>query len=139
MKRRKAPIAILILLFSSSVFITGQTNHANGQLNILLSTMPAGKDPQRYKGYIEPRFKALTDRSYYVPMRDGVKIAVQVVLPKDLPADEKIPAILNMTRYWRAHQGDDPNPFFPSHGYACVFVDARGTGASFGVWEAPFS
>jgi len=139
MELRKAPIAILILLFSSSVFITGQTNHANAQLNILLSTMPAGKDPQRYKGYIEPRFKALTDRSYYVPMRDGVKIAVQVVLPKDLPADEKIPAILNMTRYWRAHQGDDPNGFFPSHGYATVFVDARGTGASFGVWKAPFS
>src|SRR5262245_47863698 len=135
----KAPIAILIILLPSSLCLNGQTNHANVQPNILLSTMPAGKDPQRYKGYIEPRFKALTDHSYYVPMRDGVKIAVQVVLPKDLPAGEKIPAILNMTRYWRAHQGDDPNAFFPSHGYATVFVDARGTGASFGVWKAPFS
>jgi putative CocE/NonD family hydrolase len=72
-------------------------------------------------------------------MRDGVKIAVQLVLPKDLPADAKIPAILNMTRYWRAQQGDEPNAFVPSHGYATVFVDARGTGASFGVWKAPFS
>jgi putative CocE/NonD family hydrolase len=140
MTLRKAPIAILIvLLFSFAVRLTGQTNNANAQPNILLSTLPAGKDPQRYRGYIEPRFKALTDHSYYLPMRDGVKIAVQVVLPKDLPAGEKLPAILNMTRYWRAHQGDDPNAFFPSHGYTCVFVDARGTGASFGVWKAPFS
>jgi len=138
MKIKKAPAAILAVLCLSWVCIFAQTNH-NPQPNILLSTMPAGKDPQRYKGYIEPRFKGLTDHSYYVPMRDGVKIAVQVVLPRDLPAGEKIPAILNMTRYWRAHQGDDPNPFFPSHGYACVFVDARGTGASFGVWKAPFS
>ncbi len=139
MKLLKAPTAILVILLSSSLCINGQSNHAGVQPNILLSTMPAGKDPQRYKGYIDPRFKALTDHSYYLPMRDGVKIAVQVVLPKDLPAGEKIPAILNMTRYWRAHQGDDPNAFFPSHGYATVFVDARGTGASFGVWKAPFS
>jgi uncharacterized protein len=140
MKLLKAPMALLaVLSFSSSVCPTGQTSHSNAQPNILLSTMPAGKDPQRYKGYIEPRFKTLTDHSYYLPMRDGVKIAVQVVLPKDLPPGEKLPAILNMTRYWRAHQGDDPSAFFPSHGYATVFVDARGTGASFGVWKAPFT
>src|SRR5262249_12090830 len=29
--------------------------------------------------------------------------------------------------------------FFISNGYAQVLVDARGTGASFGVWRAPFS
>ena len=69
-------------------------------------------------------------------MRDGVKIAVTVVLPKDLPADKKIPALLTMTRYWRGRQGGEPNAFIPAHGYATVFVDARGTGASYGVWKA---
>ena len=108
-------------------------------VNLLLSTLPAGKDPQRYKGYIEPQFKAVTQRSLYLTMRDGVKIAVTVVLPKDLPTDQKIPAILNMTRYWRARQGGEPNAFIPAHGYATVFVDARGTGASYGVWKAPFT
>ena len=109
------------------------------QINLLLTTLPAGRDPQRYKGYVEPQFKAFTPRNFYLPMRDGVKIAVQLVLPKDLPADQKLPAVLVMTRYWRARQGDGPGTFLPSHGYATVFVDARGTGASYGVWKAPFS
>ncbi|HZN00206.1 MAG TPA: CocE/NonD family hydrolase, partial [Pyrinomonadaceae bacterium] len=50
-----------------------------------------------------------------------------------------LPALMVMTRYWRARQGDQPGTFFPSHGYATLFIDARGTGASFGVWKAPFS
>ena len=126
-------VAILILALSAGV--VAQSN----DVNLLLSTLPAGKDPQRYKGYVEPRFKEVTQQSFYLPMRDGVKIAVQLVLPKDLPGGQKIPAILTMTRYWRAQQGAQPNAFFPAHGYAAVFVDARGTGASFGVWKAPFS
>ena len=124
-----------ILIFTMCTCVVAQTN----DVNLLLSTLPAGKDPQRYKGYVEPQFKAVTQRSFYLTMRDGVKIAVQLVLPKDLPASQKIPAILNMTRYWRAQQGGEPNAFIPAHGYATVFVDARGTGVSFGVWKAPFS
>ena len=126
-------VLILLLIFCASTF--AQSN----DINLLLSTLPAGKDPQRYKGYVEPQFKAVTQRSLYLTMRDGVKIAVTVVLPKDLPADQKIPAILTMTRYWRGRQGGEPNAFIPAHGYAMVFVDARGTGASFGVWKAPFT
>lgn len=135
MARRISFTATLVLLLCSAV--AAQT--ANDQVNLLLSTLPAGRDPQRYKGYVEPQFKAVVQRSFYLTMRDGVKIAVQLVLPKDLPADKKIPAIMTMTRYWRARQDGQPNAFFPSHGYATVFVDARGTGASFGVWKAPFT
>ena len=42
-----------------------------------------------------------------------------------------------MTRYWRSFEGDGPNDlqrFLASHGYAVVWGDSRGTGASFGVW-----
>lgn len=133
MTRRITRVFIVLSICCTAVL--AQSN----DVNLLLSTLPAGKDPQRYKGYVEPRFKAAEQRSFYLAMRDGVKIAVQLVLPKDLPAGQKIPAILNMTRYWRARQGGEPNLFFPAHGYATVFVDARGTGASFGVWKAPFS
>lgn len=108
-------------------------------VNLMLSTLPGGKDPQRYKGYIEPRYKESIQRSLYLPMPDGVRIAIDVVLPKDLPPSEKIPAIMNMTRYWRSRQGGQPQTWFTSHGYAHVSADARGTGASFGVWRAPFS
>src|ERR1700741_663947 len=126
-------VAALLLILSSCV--VAQTN----DVNLLLSTQPAGRDPQRYKGYVGPQYKAATQRSFYLTMRDGVKIAVQLVLPKDLPANQKIPAILSLTRYWRARADGEPNLFFPGHGYATVFVDARGTGASFGVWKAPFT
>jgi len=133
MAKRIARVALLVLALCACV--AAQSN----DVNLLLSTLPAGKDPQRYKGYVPPQFKGVTQRSFYLTMRDGVKIAVTLVLPKDLPADQKIPAIMNMTRYWRAQQGGEPNAFIPAHGYAMVFVDARGTGASFGVWKAPFS
>jgi putative CocE/NonD family hydrolase len=70
-------------------------------------------------------------------MRDGVRIAVDVVLPEGLPEGQRVPTILTMTRYWRSWEGDGPNDlqrYFASHGYAVVWGDSRGTGASFGVW-----
>jgi putative CocE/NonD family hydrolase len=135
MTRRISFVATLVLFLSAAVIAQTSTD----KVNLLLSTLPAGRDTQRYNGYVEPQFKAVVHRSFYLTMRDGVKIAVQLVLPKDLPADRKIPAVLTMTRYWRAQQDREPSAFLPSHGYATLFVDARGTGASFGVWKAPFS
>jgi uncharacterized protein len=123
----------LLTILPPAVSVGAQT------VNLMLSTMPAGKDPQRYQGYVEPKHKEFDRHSIYLTMRDGVKIAIDVVLPKNLPATEKVPTIMNMTRYWRSRQGDQPGIWFPSHGYARVAVDARGTGASFGVWRAPFS
>jgi putative CocE/NonD family hydrolase len=76
-------------------------------------------------------------RSLYVPMRDGVRIALDVVLPEGLPEGTRIPTILTMTRYWRSGEGEGANThqqFFTSHGYAVIWGDSRGTGASFGVW-----
>jgi putative CocE/NonD family hydrolase len=103
-----------------------------------------------------PRYKGITTQSVYIGMRDGVKLAAEIVLPKNLPAGAKIPALLSQTRYWRAMEMRapfkwflgpellvDPNfrdfqPFFTSHGYAIVIVDVRGTGASFGGWPHPW-
>ncbi|HKP37971.1 MAG TPA: CocE/NonD family hydrolase [Pyrinomonadaceae bacterium] len=132
------------LILSAAVLMVAPATSMRGQapdrkIDLMLSAMPAGKDPQRYPGYVEPKYKEFDQRSLYLTMRDGVRIAIDVVLPKNLPAGEKIPTIMNMTRYWRSRQGDQPGGWFPSHGYARVMVDARGTGASFGVWAAPFS
>src|SRR5262245_57938770 len=80
--------------------------------------------------------------SVYVPMRDGVRLAVDVVLPADLPAGTRLPVILNMTPYWRGRDGEGPTNaarFYAMRGYAFVRVDVRGTGASFGIWRAPQS
>ena len=85
-------------------------------------------------------------------MRDGVKIAIDVNLPRDPPAGARIPAVLIMARYWRSFEMRISQPgkvpmgprpaiadFLVNHGYAVVTVDARGTGASFGTWQYPFS
>jgi hypothetical protein len=77
--------------------------------------------------------------SYYVRMSDGVQIAVSVFLPKDLTTDKKIPAVIELTRYWR----DFKYRFMPLHrdeytrsGFAHIKIDSRGTGASEGTWTA---
>ena len=75
-------------------------------------------------------------RSLHIPMRDSVRIAVDLVLPDPLPEGGKLPAIL-MTRYWRSFEGDDASAvqrFFATRGYAVITGDSRGTGASFGLW-----
>jgi hypothetical protein len=82
-------------------------------------------------------------------MRGGMKIAVNVVLPRNLPPESKIPTLILQTRYWRADEFRIPfkwfqKPdnfllFFTSYGYAIVLVDVRGTGASFGTWPYPWS
>ncbi|HEX8000795.1 MAG TPA: CocE/NonD family hydrolase [Pyrinomonadaceae bacterium] len=102
----------------------------------------AGGNIPRYKGYVEPPYKEITTSALYVTMRDGTKIAIDVLLPKDLPAAARIPALLNITRYWRAKESREPDnlqKFFVSHGYALIMVDARGTGASSGTWTMPWS
>ena len=99
--------------------------------------------PPRYKNYVAPRYNDAALRALYLTMRDGVKIAVDVILPKELPAGERLPTIMQMTRYHRSNEGQPPvgdqHKFFTSHGYAVVLVDARGTGASTGTWKMPWS
>jgi putative CocE/NonD family hydrolase len=96
----------------------------------------------RYKGYREPQYKDITTSALYVTMRDGTKIAIDVMLPKDLSPATKIPALMSITRYWRAtenRQPDNLQKFFVGHGYALIMIDVRGTGASFGTWTMPWS
>jgi len=88
-------------------------------------------------------------RSVYVPMRDGVRLAVDVWLPADLGADERLPTIFTLTRYWRSYDLVDGRldkqksyqtaKFFVSRRYAFVLADARGSGASFGTRPSEYS
>ena len=48
-------------------------------------------------------------RAVYITMPDGVKIAADVILPKELTADTKLPTALTQTRYWRATEGRQPS------------------------------
>lgn len=82
-------------------------------------------------------------------MRDGVKIAIDLWLPPRLAKDQKIPAIVHLTPYWRAYgrpqwsleldSNLDEAQTYNAAGYAFLLADVRGTGASFGSRPHPFS
>lgn len=100
--------------------------------------------PFAYAGYGEPQWRGQTRSSTYVAMPDGVRLAVDVVLPARYAgtgaAPTRFPVIFRYTPYRRAavdaplgESPPDAEPdFFVGHGYALVAADMRGTGASEG-------
>ncbi len=89
-------------------------------------------------------YRNYSNHSIYIPMRDSVRLAVDVILPKGLKKGARIPALVVQTRYWRNYHikgplgwfvppaKDEWKSFFTGHGYALIVADVRGTGASFG-------
>lgn len=74
--------------------------------------------------------------SVYIPMQDGVKIAVDIWLPETANAGDKVPVAVEFTRYWRVIEGKPPRDrvlYLTKLGFAHAVVDCRGSGASFGV------
>jgi len=82
-----------------------------------------------------------------VVMRDGTALAVDVWLPEGAEAaGRRVGTVLRATRYWRAavDAADDSATsgevaLFTGFGLALVTVDVRGTGASRGRWDGPWS
>ena len=107
--------------------------------------------------------------SFYFAVRDGVRLAVRLLMPAHPNLGQRWPLILCFYRYnlpasnprillrWAHHlriadmammanqTRPDPmeaSPWFKrliGYGFAIGIVDVRGTGASFGVWPGPFS
>ncbi len=102
-------------------------------------------DKAPFQRYQSPDLhRGLQVQSQYLPMRDGVQLAVDLYLPAAVTAGEKLPTIVYITRYWRATAwrrgfgfmaagSDAPWRFMTARGYAVLTVDARGTGASYGT------
>jgi putative CocE/NonD family hydrolase len=100
-----------------------------------------------------PKYQGVTNESRYLTMRDGVKIAVDIMRPLGVPEGTRLPVLLIMARYWRSFELRLPDPpkaplmgpreetpkFFLERGFALVVVDGRGMGASHGVSRAPFA
>jgi putative CocE/NonD family hydrolase len=67
-------------------------------------------------------------------MRDGVQLAARIWRPVSA---ERVPAILEIIPYRQrdltARRDSIHHPYLAGHGYACVRVDLRGSGASEGV------
>ena len=96
--------------------------------------------------------------SVYVTVRDGTEIAATVMLPPDLKAGERIPALMRTTRYWRGPQIgwglrllvalhqirasdliDPQRAYFNRRRFAVAVIDARGSGASGGKRVVEYS
>jgi len=77
-----------------------------------------------------------SDKSYYLPLRDGVRLAVSLYLPDELKrapvGARKFPVLLDQTRYGRATGAKGYAPWVKL-GYVVAIVDTRGTTASFGT------
>lgn len=63
-------------------------------LLLAISAKAAPQDPFAAPGR-KPEFQDLQAASLYVPMRDGVRIAIDVLLPKGLRPDRKLPALVD--------------------------------------------
>lgn len=100
------------------------------------------------------QYEGIEYHTFYITMRDSIKIAIDLYLPKNLEEDKKIPAIMHQTRYWRRPQLRWPFSMFTkgligrqgqiikdivAQGYAIVNVDSRGSGASYGNREYPWT
>ncbi len=143
---RKKNLPVKILKF----ILTGLMSIA---LIIILTFTVAGfipvKSPVTPAGYKQ-------DQSLYVTMKDGTKINVKVMLPYDLKGNDKVPAIIESTRYGTGYQlsfwgkaltnlgiMEDDMPVivdqFLKTGHAYIWVQARGSGASFGKRDIDLS
>lgn len=112
----QAPIAFAALALLSSA-----------QQTIELGVYPSGR---------APHYEDISSKSLYLKMDDGVRLAIDILLPLNLLQGMKLPTILRWTREGRAKSNASPTSidlFFIEHGYARVLVDDRGSGASFGV------
>ena len=82
----------------------------------------------------------------YLTMPDGTRLAADIWMPDSYTEDQRIPAMLTLTRYWRASSFKPAVTKRPTNleplnkaGYAMVIVDVRGSGASFGTRGNEFS
>lgn len=105
-----------------------------------------------------PAWPTKANSSFYLTMRDGVGIAVDLWVPEHvvkaggvdgLGEGGQLPLVLQATRYWRELGQKNPAVRVEANGsvarrivqagMAYAVMDVRGTGASFGTWDAPFS
>jgi putative CocE/NonD family hydrolase len=89
--------------------------------------------PGRYSGYSTATYDGVERTSFYIPMRDGVKLAADLYRPtrNGMVASEKLPVIWSHTPYNRRGRAT-PMEALIKHGYNVAVVDFRGVYASYG-------
>ena len=93
----------------------------------------------RYQGYSAQSFPDPVRTSFYLPMRDGVRLAVDLYRPGagGKPAEGRFPVVWHHTLDRRAVTDPATNAAYAAaelakFGYVVAYVERRGLGASFG-------
>ena len=129
-------------------------------MDVRSSNRPAVSALGEYEGYSFPEYDGRSRYSFYLPMDDGVKIAVDYYIPTKNGVEETrpLPVLLHCTPYNRVTYGRFVKAFnrnakpdiggdeiilgdngfegmfdLTRFGYVMAICDVRGTGASFGV------
>ncbi|MGC1374821.1 MAG: CocE/NonD family hydrolase [Anaerolineales bacterium] len=111
----------------------------------LPTATPNGRVSQlgKYEGYSQALYSEWVKTSQYVTVRDGTKLAVDIYHPAQggKAVDTPLPVIWTHTRYHREEMVNN-EPWLQTvlkHGYVIASVDVRGSGASYGTFQGPFS
>jgi len=90
--------------------------------------------PPQSGDYSSAKYEVVDQRDHEAPMRDGVKLKIDIFRPK---ADGRFPAVLQQTPYNKNGQVARAKNF-ASRGYVVINSDSRGRFESGGDWD-PFS
>ncbi len=149
MSLRRVIIAILVLAAGSAA--CGGTAVRPQPIRAALARDAAWWEASPYRPVRRPEYRGVKRTSFYLPMRDGTRLAADLYLPRGLKAGTRLPTIVIQTRYVRRMQYRFPFSiflrgrfhktikYFVKRGYAWIYVDARGSGASFGSRAHPYS
>jgi len=85
----------------------------------------------------QPQYEVLSDKNVMVPMRDGVKLAMDIYRPgqNGAPAPGRFPTLLVRTPYTRTFQEQGNAASFVPKGYVFVVQSVRGRYGSEGHWR----
>ena len=85
---------------------------------------------------IPPTYATMKKVQMTIPMKDGVRLAVNLYIPEGAKPEDKFPAILEYLPYrkddWTLSRDWDLHLYWVRRGYVTARVDIRGTGASEG-------
>ena len=90
----------------------------------VMSIRPAAAAPAPLIG---PQYKARIERNVLIPMRDGTRLAADLIRPD---ANGRFPTIIEYIPYRKddlARSGFDAHTYFAERGFIGVRLDVRGT------------
>jgi uncharacterized protein len=155
MNRSAAPVATTDLPRPSASFIRGICRASLSLLTAWAVLMAGGCSTDNDPTAPRPPPPVVVDRplaptAFYLTMRDGVRIAVDLWLPAAASSARPVATIMRATRYSRDHEVFNRTSMpetdtereaknLVTRGYAHLVVDARGSSASFGTRSQPWS